>query len=241
MGKLLRFPERDHRFAPATLRRGADRAANSAIILAVTPAARARLVRKIASHHSDGIQSRCHHFETAVALDPMSDAIPARDGPHSPMIERNDVIGGAKAPRRERTVRRDLILSLTDSELGQFGRTHKAMMPAESAAPFSQDGEMSNLTKRDYKDEFMARVKLARVSAGFSQDQMGEFLGLGRGTFKHFETRSYLPHDLIPRFCLLCRVDPSWLFTGKGRMAVLPDVEPGQRVGRPRLKRPKVA
>lgn len=48
---------------------------------------------------------------------------------------------------------------------------------------------------------FCAATKRARKKAGYSQAQMAEILGIPRSTYKGYETRSPLPHDLLMRFC----------------------------------------
>jgi hypothetical protein len=40
--------------------------------------------------------------------------------------------------------------------------------------------------------------------------------------YKQYEGRSLLPHHLIGRFCILTRVDPEWLVTGRGQKPLKP-------------------
>jgi transcriptional regulator with XRE-family HTH domain len=79
-------------------------------------------------------------------------------------------------------------------------------------------------TKSGYRAEFLARTKAARRSRGFTQVQMAEILDMDQGKYKQYETRTYLPHDYVPRFCLVCGIDATWLFTGIGRMTIPPDL-----------------
>jgi hypothetical protein len=73
-------------------------------------------------------------------------------------------------------------------------------------------------TEAQYKQAFMARTAEARVARGMKQWEIAEALGGGmtQDKYKQYEKRSLLPHYLIERFCLICRVDPEWLLTGRG-------------------------
>lgn len=68
----------------------------------------------------------------------------------------------------------------------------------------------------EYKQAFIERVKAARIAAGMKQWQIAEALGIPQPLYKHYETRSLLPHHLIGRFCIVARADPEWLVTGRG-------------------------
>jgi transcriptional regulator with XRE-family HTH domain len=73
--------------------------------------------------------------------------------------------------------------------------------------------------KSEHKQLFMNRVREARERRGLTQDQIAKVLGMHQGTYHKYESRSYLPHDLIERFCLACAIDIDWLFTGQQRAA----------------------
>jgi hypothetical protein len=95
-------------------------------------------------------------------------------------------------------------------------------------------------TETQYKQRFMARVAEARVSRGFKQWQIAEALDIPQDKYKQYEGRSLMPHHLIGRFCLICRVDPEWLVTGHGKkpLKALQVVEqpPAPVMRRPRVK-----
>lgn len=61
----------------------------------------------------------------------------------------------------------------------------------------------------------MERTARARELSRLSQENMAILLGIDQGRYKHYEGRSLLPHEFIPRFCLAARVSISWLFTGR--------------------------
>lgn len=101
-------------------------------------------------------------------------------------------------------------------------------------------------TEVQFKQEFIARVKSSRIATGLKQWQMAEALGnMPQDKYKQYESRSLLPHHLIGRFCLICRVDPSWLVTGQGEKALKPlqvaHSEPGPIAKPKRARRSKAA
>lgn len=96
-----------------------------------------------------------------------------------------------------------------------------------------------------YGQEFIQRVRSARVATGKKQWQVAEMLGIKQDEYKHYETGRLMPHHLIGRFCLFTRIDPNWLITGKGPKPLQPPhvVDPGPPpTARPkRTKRPRAA
>jgi integrase len=64
-----------------------------------------------------------------------------------------------------------------------------------------------------FAEQFIARVKKAR-EAEFSAEEMEILLGLPKGAYLQFETKSLLPHHLMLRFCLFTGVDPVELLGG---------------------------
>lgn len=72
-------------------------------------------------------------------------------------------------------------------------------------------------TELEYKQAFTARVAEARQRSGLKQWQVAETLGIPQDRYKQYETRTLMPHSMIERFCLITRVDPGWLVTGRGK------------------------
>jgi transcriptional regulator with XRE-family HTH domain len=70
--------------------------------------------------------------------------------------------------------------------------------------------------KEQYEQEFIDRVKAARIATGKKQWQVAELMGVKQDQYKHWESGRVMPHHLIGRFCLITNVDPNWLFTGRG-------------------------
>jgi len=135
----------------------------------------------------------------------MSDAIASLD-PQSSINSRNDVICSAMPKLIGPIVlKRKANLSLDD----ELSLGHTVQM-AESE------------TETEYKQLFMARVAQARIARGLKQWQIAEALGMPQDKYKQYEKRSLLPHHLIGRFCIVTRVDPEWLVTGRGQKPLKP-------------------
>jgi hypothetical protein len=96
-----------------------------------------------------------------------------------------------------------------------------------------------------FKQEFTDRVRLARIARGWKQWQAAEALGLPQDKYKQYEGRSLMPHYLIGRFCLVTRIDPNWLMTGRGERPIQPlkvaETEEAPPVPKRKRARPKKA
>lgn len=198
--KILSFPVMaQHHGASAP---EISRAASAAIVSAVIPAALTRGHSKVRCHHSDGMRSRCAHFRAADTPAPISDAMASGEA-QSPMIERNE-IGES-----------------IESSLGQIvlickpNVSHDCGRPRAQTVPMAQEpGESA------FRAAFRARVKQAREARDLTQEEIAELLDISQGNYKQYETRSLLPHRLVPKFVGICGVDFDWLFTGRGRAPV---------------------
>lgn len=72
---------------------------------------------------------------------------------------------------------------------------------------------MGNYKPPDYTSKFVERTRIARETAGYDHpDQMAEALGVPKTTYKKYETRTCMPHHLIPRFCALAGIGYQQLF-----------------------------
>ena len=188
---LIRFPH--HARTSET-----SRAAKAVKTPAVTRSLLAMPVARIVDHHSAGITLRCHHFETVDARAPISEAIASREG-HSSITSRKDDN------------------SLMSSNLGQLVLNCKANLSLDGNLSLGQTVRMSESDlETQYKQEFTARIKASRVATGMKQWQVAEALGVPQDHYKHWELTRLMPHHLIGRFCLVTRVDPVWLMTGRG-------------------------
>ena len=176
----------------------ASRAASDTSTSAVTPASRTLGASSSAPHQWSGMRSLCCHLRAADTPAPMSAAMASGEG-HSPMMERNETI--ADMPQR----------------IGQFVPNGKPNVSHDCEIHLGHCVPMGkSKAKTVFKDEFTARVKTARLSRNWTQGDMAEALGMEQGKYKQYEGRSYLPHELVERFCLIVACDISWLYTGQG-------------------------
>lgn len=192
MGTIVRFPRHHARTSTTSLAAMAVRAS------AVTPLSLAMSVAKIADHHSAGIACRCHHLETTQALAPTSEAIASREGHNSITSRKDDK-------------------SVMSSNLGQPVLKCKDFPSLDGNLSLGQNVRMAESdVEVQYKQEFTARVKASRIATGMKQWQVAEALGVPQDYYKHWEKGRLMPHHLIGRFCIVCRIDPVWLMTGHG-------------------------
>lgn len=69
--------------------------------------------------------------------------------------------------------------------------------------------------KERFDEGFVLRTRRARKTAGLTQDEMAEALGISKYTYPKYESRSPLPHYLVPRFLLLTGATADELFSTK--------------------------
>jgi hypothetical protein len=199
MGRVIRGP---WRHARASSRRAARFVSKSAETLA----ARAFSVAKIDAHHSDGIQSRCHHLVTMPADAPISEASAIRApgalmGPQSSMTERNDVTCDIPGDLGQSVLKRKTFLSLD----GGIALGHTVPMAAKNL-------------KAQLDQAFISRVIKAREASGMTQQEVADGMGIPQDHYKHWEKSRAMPHYLIPRFCIVVRVEDGWLISNRGPM-----------------------
>lgn len=68
-----------------------------------------------------------------------------------------------------------------------------------------------------FRADFCRRTRVARESAGLTQHQMADALGIPRDHYSKYESRSQLPLPLIPKFLEITGMDAWVLLTGKAR------------------------
>lgn len=125
--------------------------------------------------------------------------------------------------------------------LGQSVLKSKAILSLDDKKPVGHNVRMADSdVKAQYEQEFIARVKTARIATGKKQWQVAELMDIKQDQYKHFETGRVIPHHLIGRFCLICSVDPNWLLTGKGAKPLQPPhVVEAEKVTLPKARRAK--
>lgn len=206
MTNIVPFPEAHCRASAQS------RAAKAVNLSEVTPAERARSVDKIADHLSAGMLSRCHHLETVVAGACTSDAKASFDG-HRPITSRKEQI------------------SHMHHVLGPSVLKRKDNLALDGKKSLGHNVHMADSEEEDqYKQEFMARVKSARIASGRTQKKVAVLLDIEQDYYKQWETRSLMPHRYMEKFCIACGIELGWLVTGKGQkprvVRQAPEVEP---------------
>jgi transcriptional regulator with XRE-family HTH domain len=73
---------------------------------------------------------------------------------------------------------------------------------------------MPDESQTEFRRGFIARTRLAREATGWNQREMAEALNIPLKNYESYETRSMLPHSLIPRFCRIARIPIDYLYTG---------------------------
>lgn len=194
MGMVVNF---DQRRASENSFSRSGRAAIRAKTPAVRDARSAVPVFKIGFHHSAGMRSRCHHLLTCAAVTPLStSAAQASRVGQSSMIERNELKSAV----------------IAGSNLGQIVLDCKPAMSCDCGPDRGLNPAMpDDPTASEFKHRFIERVREARA-ARFTQNQISKLLGIAQDTYKQYETRSFLPYHLLPRFCLLCGISVESLF-----------------------------
>jgi DNA-binding XRE family transcriptional regulator len=100
--------------------------------------------------------------------------------------------------------------------MGQFVPFVKAAL-----SPAISGWRRHNVTMTKWLDEpefnelFCARVARLRNERGWTQTQMAAGLGVKFERYKKYETRSPMPHYLIPRLAMLVDRDPGYVLTGQ--------------------------
>jgi DNA-binding XRE family transcriptional regulator len=181
-----------------------SRAAKATSVSEVTPPSRAFSVERIADHFSAGMRSRHRHLSTAGTLAPTSEAKASGEGqrPITSLKERNLAIRHV---------------------LGQLVLKRKVNLSLDAKKPLGHDVRMADSdSEAQFKQAFTERVKAARIANNYKQWEMAEALGMAQDKYKQYEGRSYLPHHLIGRFCILCHINPEWLMTGRGQKPLKP-------------------
>jgi DNA-binding transcriptional regulator YiaG len=174
-------------------------------VSALTAALVAVPLARIGDHHSAGTLSRCHHFDTAEGFALISEAIASREG-QSSISERNV-----------------LICEAMPHVIGQTVLKRKAILSLDEKLSLGHTVQMADTeTETQYKQTFISRVKSARIATGMKQWQIAESLGMPQDKYKQYESRSLLPHHLIGRFCIITRIEPDWLLTGRGQKPIKP-------------------
>jgi ribosome-binding protein aMBF1 (putative translation factor) len=94
--------------------------------------------------------------------------------------------------------------------------SHTVQMPQrqekEALTGRSPPARWAALPKKRFKAVFAARIARARETRGFTQEYVAGELGIKQDRYAKYEGRSFMPHELIGKFCQITRTDPRELF-----------------------------
>jgi hypothetical protein len=146
----------------------------------------------------------------------LSDAEGQDHGPSQPVSPKSRLCPEALALRElimdDKSMQEWTSLQLT---LPELPRTIRVVgRPNESSSPAA------------YRAAFFKRVRTAREFYSDSPQEMAKALGIPYGTYVRYETRTMLPHHLIPRFCQITGVSADWLFHGPSAARALSSQRP---------------
>lgn len=209
-------------------------AANSVSSAAVIPFSLARSVFRSRCHHSAGMLLRVLHFGTVQRPASSSAASSSGEGHRSMTSLKDD---GAEIA---------VAASVMAANLGQTVLKCKDNLALDVENRLGHTVQMAESDeKNEYEQEFIARVKAARIATGKKQWQVAELMGIKQDQYKHYEVGRLIPHHLIGRFCLIASVEPSWLLTGRGPKGLSPphavETDPAPATRPKRAKRPRAA
>lgn len=92
----------------------------------------------------------------------------------------------------------------------------KADMSRDLPALFCDTRPMSEwLGQQEFESRFIERTARLRVERGWTQEQMAAAIGIPHERYKKYETRTPMPHWLIPRFAMQVDREIEYLLTGK--------------------------
>lgn len=75
-------------------------------------------------------------------------------------------------------------------------------------------GRPRKVTPSAYEEAFRRRVRAARALYTDEPKEMARALGVREDTYYRYETRTMLPHYLMPRFCEITGVTVDYLING---------------------------
>ena len=100
--------------------------------------------------------------------------------------------------------------------MGPFVPCVKAIVSRDLPVLFCETGRMSEwLSQQEFEDRFIERTARLRVERGWTQEQMAAAIGIPHERYKKYETRSPMPHFLIPRFAQQVDREIEYLLTGR--------------------------
>lgn len=171
--------------------------------------------------YATGMRPRCAHLRTAGTEAPMS------------LATTSSAARFPSAGQSPNSLRGESIMPLG---LGQSVLTVKTNVSHDTHGTGAQiAAAMAKKALSEFEKDFIARTRAARAQR-YTQAEISELLDVDQGKWKHYETRSALPLELISRFCTACGITLEWMIEGKGRGPAVQPL-PAPRPRPPRRKR----
>ena len=159
------------------------------------------------SRWSPGIRRRARHFITVSDLNPRSSA-------------------------KARTA--DHVGSVNTSSMAQLSDDLSDLSRTAFPVTLISDVRSFGMSEKAYRTGLSDRMRTARLSRGATQEQIGDWLGIGREAYRKHENRGSLPPYLFEQFAALTGLDILYLLTGRKQTARGPR---GQTLNQPSIKR----
>ncbi len=74
---------------------------------------------------------------------------------------------------------------------------------------------MTMKSQQKFRSAMCKRVRQAREDLNLNRKEFAKLIGCEEASLQKYETRSPLPHHLIPKFCEVTGFDPWYLLTGQ--------------------------
>lgn len=99
--------------------------------------------------------------------------------------------------------------------LSKQGRIEKQVTPMfRQLTLLDMKGQRKPSTPSNWRQEFIERVKAARIVSGMKPVEVAAALRVSLDTYVRWESRALLPHHLLMPFCRITGADPVMLLTG---------------------------
>ena len=118
------------------------------------------------------------------------------------MASANSLISGQRSSENGSTI------SLIYDDLSQSATTNRRVTRLSR-------WQLCRMTAKAYRAGLAARMKAARAAKGYTQAQVGAWLGIGRAAYQKHEERGNLPPHLFEHFAVITDMDLLYLVTGQ--------------------------
>ena len=125
-------------------------------------------------------------------------------------------------------------LSANTSSMAEPSDTLSDLSRTKYPVTYLADVRSFSMSEKAYRDGLADRMRTARIARGATQEQIGDWLGIGREAYRKHESRGSLPPHLFEPFAALTGLDVLYLLTGRKRKARGPRSQPAAVIQRKR-------